>query len=141
MGATGNRWTEGAADRGHLVIRCRRIQCAHDRGRVSGAVAHAHGFCKGCNTAFGRQRPTSYSKKCVDLLDFVRPRLSTIDLAAMAYTLQVGREAMEERLGLVVSSVEQLVRKLEAYVAGAQKINRCLPGTGETHERSAGIVQ
>ena len=41
----------------------------------------------------------------------------------MAYTLQVGREAMEERLGLVVSSVEQLAERLEAYVHGELKID------------------
>jgi acyl transferase domain-containing protein/enoyl-CoA hydratase/carnithine racemase len=67
-------------------------------------------------------------QKVRDLLDFVRPRLSAIDLAAMAYTLQVGREAMEERLGLVVNSVEQLVRKLEAYAAGAQTIEDAYQG-------------
>src|SRR6266481_1841372 len=31
-------------------------------------------------------------QKARDLLDFLRPRLNTIDLVAMAYTLQVGRE-------------------------------------------------
>src|SRR5262249_6521338 len=53
-----------------------------------------------------------------DLLEFVRPRMNAIDLSGMAYTLQVGREAMEERLGFMASSVEQLAEKLEAYVAG-----------------------
>ncbi|HXH41922.1 MAG TPA: SDR family NAD(P)-dependent oxidoreductase [Thermoanaerobaculia bacterium] len=57
-------------------------------------------------------------QKARELRDFVSPRLSTIDLASIAYTLQVGREAMEERLGFVVGSVEQLIEKLEAYVAG-----------------------
>ncbi|MBZ5509495.1 MAG: SDR family NAD(P)-dependent oxidoreductase, partial [Acidobacteriia bacterium] len=67
-------------------------------------------------------------QKVRDLLDFIRPRLNTIDLAAMAYTLQVGREAMEERLGLVVSSVEQLAEKLEAYVAGESGIEDSYQG-------------
>ena len=58
-----------------------------------------------------------------DLLDFVRARETTIDLAAMVYTLQVGREAMEERLGFVVSSIEELLAKLEACVAGEQAID------------------
>ncbi|HSI50811.1 MAG TPA: SDR family NAD(P)-dependent oxidoreductase, partial [Ideonella sp.] len=44
-----------------------------------------------------------------------QPELSLADLA---YTLQVGREAMEERLGLVVSSMEELRRKLDAHAAG-----------------------
>src|SRR5262249_62141231 len=42
------------------------------------------------------------------LLDFVRSRLAALDLAAMAYTLQVGREAMDERLAFLVRSVDQL---------------------------------
>ncbi len=67
-------------------------------------------------------------QKAHDLLDFVRPQRNTIDLASMAYTLQVGREAMEERLGLVVTSVRQLVEKLEAYVAGEQGIEDAYQG-------------
>jgi acyl transferase domain-containing protein/acyl carrier protein len=45
-----------------------------------------------------------------------------VDLAAVAYTLQIGREAMEERLGFVVSSVEQLAEKLSAYIDGETNI-------------------
>ena len=67
-------------------------------------------------------------QKARDLLDFVRPRLNTIDLAPMAYSLQVGREAMEERLGFVVSSVEQLAEKLQAYVAGERDIDDAYQG-------------
>ena len=44
-------------------------------------------------------------QKTCDLLDFLRKRNASVDLIEMAYTLQVGREAMEERLGMVVSSV------------------------------------
>lgn len=40
-------------------------------------------------------------------------------LADFAYTLEVGREAMEQRLALVVSSVAELERKLRAYLAGS----------------------
>lgn len=40
------------------------------------------------------------------------------DLASLAYTLQVGREAMEERLGFMVSSLEMLKEKLRCYVEG-----------------------
>ncbi|MBB6249440.1 SDR family NAD(P)-dependent oxidoreductase, partial [Rhodanobacter sp. A1T4] len=47
-----------------------------------------------------------------------QPEASQIELADLAYTLQVGREAMEERLGLVVGSFTELRKKLSAYVAG-----------------------
>src|SRR4029077_14377349 len=46
-------------------------------------------------------------QKAQELLEFMRGGTKTIDLVSMAYTLQVGREAMEERLGLAVSSLEQ----------------------------------
>src|SRR2546425_3671373 len=62
------------------------------------------------------------------LLNFVRARLSSIDLVAVAYTLQVGREAMEERLGFEVSSAEQLADKLQAYLAGEQEIEDAYQG-------------
>jgi polyketide synthase PksL len=67
-------------------------------------------------------------QKARELLEFVRVRMSAIDLAAMGYTLQLGREAMDERLGLVVSSVENLAEKLEAYVAGEQDIEDAYQG-------------
>src|SRR5262249_46665413 len=67
-------------------------------------------------------------QKVRDVLDFIRPRLKTVDLVSMAYTLQVGREAMEERVGLVGSSVAQLAEKLEAYIAGKQGIEDVYQG-------------
>src|SRR5260370_3827910 len=67
-------------------------------------------------------------EKARDLLGFMRPRQKTLDLVSMASTLQVGWEAMEERVGLVVSSVEQLAEKLEAYVGGKQGIEDVYQG-------------
>lgn len=45
-----------------------------------------------------------------------------INLADMAYTLQVGREAMEERLGIIVKSIEELKIKLQDFLAGCECI-------------------
>src|SRR5262249_49458241 len=67
-------------------------------------------------------------QKARDLLEYLGTRVSRMDLAAMAYTLQVGREAMGERLGMVVNSVEQLLEKLKAYVAGAEEIEDTYQG-------------
>ncbi|MDO3676283.1 SDR family NAD(P)-dependent oxidoreductase [Paenibacillus ehimensis] len=56
------------------------------------------------------------------LLAFIRRKeIKDTQLADLAYTLQVGREVMEDRLAFTAGSVEELVRKLEAIVAnGAQ---------------------
>lgn len=72
--------------------------------------------------------PAQLRQKARDLLAFVRPRVNTIDLAAMSYTLQVGREAMEERLAFIVNSAEQLVERLEAFVAGNPDIDDLYQG-------------
>jgi acyl transferase domain-containing protein len=62
-------------------------------------------------------------RKARDLLDFLHEHeAQSIDLFEMAYTLQVGREAMDERLGILALSVEQLAEKLEAYVNGERRI-------------------
>lgn len=45
-----------------------------------------------------------------------------VDLADLAYTLQIGRDVMDARLGLIVDSVEQLTAKLRAYVADESNI-------------------
>lgn len=40
------------------------------------------------------------------------------DLADIAYTLQIGRDAMNERMGLIVDSKEALIERLQAFVDG-----------------------
>ena len=51
------------------------------------------------------------------LKEYISKELSheepSINLADLAYTLQVGREEMEERIGMVVHSLEELKEKLE----------------------------
>src|SRR5579872_3343519 len=71
---------------------------------------------------------TQLQQKASYLLEFVRARQNVIDLVAMAYTLQVGREAMEERLGLAANSVEQVIEKLGRYLAGEQNIDDVYQG-------------
>jgi acyl transferase domain-containing protein len=63
-------------------------------------------------------------QKARDLLDFVVREQPTapVDLAALAYTLQWGREPLKERIGFVVSSIAQLAERLQAYIAGERNI-------------------
>ncbi|CAM2145834.1 Polyketide synthase PksN [Paraburkholderia tropica] len=44
------------------------------------------------------------------------------DLANIAYTLQAGRDAMEERLGIISGSIEDLQDKLKDYAAGKNNV-------------------
>jgi acyl transferase domain-containing protein/aryl carrier-like protein/UDP-glucose 4-epimerase len=49
-------------------------------------------------------------------------------LAHLAYTLQVGREAMPARLALVVTSIDELVNKLQDFAAGEKNIEGLFHG-------------
>lgn len=60
--------------------------------------------------------------KVQDLLTFITDRGDTPDLRAMAYTLQVGRDAMEARVLFLVQSVAQLTTQLTAWLAAGKSI-------------------
>lgn len=53
---------------------------------------------------------------------------SNLSLAGIAYTLQVGREPMEERLAVIVSNTEELIKKLRQYHEGEADIEGLLKG-------------
>ncbi|TQK74548.1 acyl transferase domain-containing protein [Brevibacillus sp. AG162] len=62
-------------------------------------------------------------EKAEQLVAFIQEHsLSDANLADMAYTLQVGRVAMEERLAVLAGSMEELQQKLTAYVEGQEHI-------------------
>jgi acyl transferase domain-containing protein len=72
-------------------------------------------------------------------LDFIHQARS-IDLIEMAYTLQVGRQPMEQRLGFVASSVQQLAEKLDAYVNGERRIEELHRGHVKRGAESVNII-
>jgi polyketide synthase PksL len=53
-----------------------------------------------------------------DLLEFIESSDQALDLSSLAWTLQTGREAMVERVGFVVRSLDQLTDELRAWLAG-----------------------
>ncbi len=68
------------------------------------------------------------NQRCLDLLAFVRDNQESIDLTDLAYTLQLGKDEMKERLGFIVSSVEQLKEKLEAWTLGTKNLKNTFRG-------------
>jgi acyl transferase domain-containing protein len=48
-----------------------------------------------------------------------------VDLASLCYTLQTGREAMEERLAIVATGVEELVERLSGWNSPESSRNVC----------------
>ncbi|HKP98382.1 MAG TPA: type I polyketide synthase, partial [Fibrobacteria bacterium] len=63
-------------------------------------------------------------RKAGDLLEHLREASAEgpVDLDAVAYTLQAGREAMEERLGFLAETVDELLGGLRAFCEGAADI-------------------
>ncbi len=79
-----------------------------------------------------------------NLIDYVHP--STLDLRPLtprlqdvAYTLQVGREAMEERLGLIVKSIDELLKKLEGFLANQGDVENLYRGQIKRKNRTLAI--
>ncbi|MBC9915669.1 type I polyketide synthase, partial [Chitinophaga varians] len=66
-------------------------------------------------------------QQAANLLAYLEGAPSSFDITDIAYTLQTGREAMEERLGFMAGSIAELTGKLQSF----------LNGTGDT----AGICQ
>ncbi|NSB14158.1 SDR family NAD(P)-dependent oxidoreductase [Clostridium beijerinckii] len=63
-------------------------------------------------------------KKAKQLLKFIEDnKLSDKDLRKIVYTLQVGREAMDERLGLIVVSIKDLREKLLDFIEDKESLN------------------
>ena len=62
-----------------------------------------------------------------------------LNLSELAYTLQVGREAMEERVALIVSSPEDLAQKLERLLAG-DNVRDVFRGHVKRHEETLAVL-
>lgn len=80
------------------------------------------------------------NQKVRDLRDFISIQSPAASLIEVAYTLQVGREAMEERLGFLVSSAEQLVEKLHTYLAGNHETEDVYAGQVRRNKENMGII-
>jgi len=74
-----------------------------------------------------------------------RPDLKPVDithinLTAMAYTLQAGREAMPERLAVVVENVDALMDRFKAYLEGETAIQGMHLGNVRTQTTASGML-
>lgn len=81
-------------------------------------------------------------QKAKDLRNFFAAPNEAVDLSSLAYTLQVGREAMAHRLACIISSVEELMAKLESYCANEQALDQIFTGqVSAENEGWATLVQ
>ena len=76
-------------------------------------------------------------RRLLDALE--QRRLQEQDLRNIAYTLQIGREAFEHRLALVVDSLPALKEVLQRYLAGEQAIANLHQGEVRKSPETAGL--
>ncbi len=79
-------------------------------------------------------------QKVVDLLDYLSCSKCDVKLEAIAYTLQIGREMMDVRLGIVINSIEQLIEKLKLYINGEKEIEGVYRGTVKKKNDSMNFI-
>jgi acyl transferase domain-containing protein len=86
------------------------------------------------------RNPEQLNQIARDLKEFICQQSPAVDLVEVAYTLQAGREAMEERAGFLVSSVRELAEKLDAYVAGEQGMEGVHTGQVRRNKENISII-
>lgn len=96
----------------HLVVQEPPVV---DADAIAGRGPDAAGACI---VPLSARTPQQLQDKIRQLLAFLRRRGADIGLHDVAYTLQVGREAMDERIALVVDSMDDLQRQLHALSHG-----------------------
>ncbi|WP_051313368.1 SDR family NAD(P)-dependent oxidoreductase [Sporocytophaga myxococcoides] len=67
-------------------------------------------------------------QKAYDLAEYIRDSKKNLQLDSVAYTLQIGRVDMDERVGFMVSTADELLIKLQAYLNGEQDIENMYHG-------------
>lgn len=81
------------------------------------------------------------AKNSARLHDYARRLLAhlqtnALELHELAYTLQVGRDVMEERLALSVDSGSELIERLNDYVANGENATHIYTGRVKSHRRN-----
>ncbi len=95
-------------------------------------------------SAKDKERLHAYVKKLLEYLkEFPSDKNlyhGEINISELAYTLQVGRESMEDRVVFLVKDIPQLIEKLEAYGEGKEVINNCWWGDGKHSKETIDLL-
>ncbi|MBF0451643.1 MAG: SDR family NAD(P)-dependent oxidoreductase, partial [Candidatus Magnetomorum sp.] len=66
-----------------------------------------------------------YAKQLIEFISFMDKQKSPVLISDIAYTLQTGRKAMPERMAAYVTSINDLIKKLQLFCQGETTINNC----------------
>ena len=81
-------------------------------------------------------------EKVKNLMEAIeRERYGDEKLADIAYTLQVGREGMEERFGIIVNTIKELREKLGLYLNGKNDIEELYEGQVKKNKETLDIFR
>ena len=75
-----------------------------------------------------------------NLLTYIETNAANIDLISLSYTLQAGRAPMEERLGFMVKSIEDLVLKLKEFIDGNRAIKDVFRGKVKQNKEGLKLI-
>jgi acyl transferase domain-containing protein/enoyl-CoA hydratase/carnithine racemase/acyl carrier protein/NAD(P)-dependent dehydrogenase (short-subunit alcohol dehydrogenase family) len=91
----------------------------------------------GCVIVLSAKNEERLKASAARLCDFIGRRIADATpptLPDLAYTLQVGREQMDQRLALVVYALAELREKLQAYVEGSDDVAGLYAGHARQHK-------
>jgi len=100
-------------------------------------------------SARSSERLQEYAKKILDFLKidsinstaaYLLGQYPEFDLPELAYTLQVGRDAMEERLIFLVKGIPELIAQLEAFTEGEENIANCWQGQVKQGKKAINLL-
>ncbi|MBT2288313.1 SDR family NAD(P)-dependent oxidoreductase [Paenibacillus albidus] len=118
----------------HLVLE-EYVDERDERGRVEGGVP-LNPFL----IVWSAKQKESLRVQAQNLLNAIQEaRLTDADLARIAYTLQTGREAMEERAAVIVSSINELSEKLREFAAGSECTDGLFRGQVKENKDTASL--
>lgn len=92
-------------------------------------------------SAKNKDRLTDYVQEMLEFLDKDLAHSDIETINRIAYTLQIGRGAMEERMAMVVSNIEDLKQKLQLYLEDAKQEDIYSGNTRNTTKRLEILIQ
>jgi polyketide synthase PksN len=117
------------------------IVLAEHRAKLPATRESTHSYPAGKTIVLLSARtPQQLQRKARELLAYIRQHEASLDLVALAYTLQVGRQPMEARLGLLVDSLQTLLLRLKAYLDGDQGIEDLHQGQVAGHHEAIKLL-
>ncbi len=119
----------------HIIIEEPPDQLEIDNRELKTDVSHIFVL-----SAKNKERLKAYAVRMTEFLNS-QFTIHNSQLSDFVYTLQVGREAMEERLALIVNSVEDLNKKLESFVAGQDNIEDFYHGSVKRNKDTLSVFE